>query len=419
MPQRHAPVRPDLEQLRHQAKDLLRAIHAGDPDALADLRAYHHHMADPAAARLADAQLVLARSYGSTSWPRLVQACELVDAIWRDDVDAVRALVAANPQLVHEDAGPRNRNWGPPMSYAANLGRDAIIDALLALGATDLERAIDRATLQGQVATARRLHERMGAPIPPADALGSPAYTLSVAGTQFLLDCGARVVDDEGRCIAPVAVVLESDSRRPAAKHAILELYATHGVQFPDTPAMAFHRGRIDLLERHLARDPDLLRRTFTHDEIWPAAFGCRDEIETQGTPLAGTTLLHLCVDWDELAIAEWLLARGMPADARAAVDADGFGGHTALFGAVVCYANFWRNYRREPLDESPFAQLLLAHGADPNVRATLRKTRFLDGRHPREYRDVTPLAWGDRYEERILVSATAMRMIAQAGGVR
>jgi len=30
MSERHIPVRPDLEQLKHQAKDLLRAIRGGD-----------------------------------------------------------------------------------------------------------------------------------------------------------------------------------------------------------------------------------------------------------------------------------------------------------------------------------------------------------------------------------------------------
>jgi hypothetical protein len=74
VPNRHFPVRPNLEQLRHQAKDLLRAIRGNDPDAIADLRAFHPNPADPASVRLADAQLVLARSYGLPSWPRLVTA---------------------------------------------------------------------------------------------------------------------------------------------------------------------------------------------------------------------------------------------------------------------------------------------------------------------------------------------------------
>src|SRR5262245_65804354 len=100
---------------------------------------------------------------------------------------------------------------------------------------------------------------------------------------------------------------------------------------------MALHRGRIDLLEQHLRRDPALLERTFAHEEIYPPELGCHDErLATQGTPLAGATLLHLCVDYDEMEIARWLLARGINVYAPAAVDRDSFGGHTALFGPVV-----------------------------------------------------------------------------------
>jgi hypothetical protein len=38
---RHFPVRPDLEQLRHQAKDLLRDLRKSDPEAVAQLRKHH------------------------------------------------------------------------------------------------------------------------------------------------------------------------------------------------------------------------------------------------------------------------------------------------------------------------------------------------------------------------------------------
>ena len=37
--------------------------------------------------------------------------------------------------------GIGNNNWGPPMSYAANLGRDRIIRLLYDLGARDLQYA--------------------------------------------------------------------------------------------------------------------------------------------------------------------------------------------------------------------------------------------------------------------------------------
>jgi ankyrin repeat protein len=450
---RHLPVRPNLDQLKHQAKDLLRDIRRGDPSAIEEFNKYHPKgiprdagdnasqqgrsvgdhapRAIPVSAlkkvRLADAQLALARSYEAPSWPRLVQACELIDAIWRDDVDAVRALVVKNPNLLHEHATIRNSNWGPPMSYAANLGRDEIIRMLHELGATDLESAIDRATLQSKIGTARMLHELMGSPRPPADALGGPAYTLSASGTALMFEFGAKVLDADGKRLAPVDVVLETDSRKPSAKHEILEMYAQHGLELPDTPTMALHRGRIDLLEKHLRRDPGLLHRTFTHEEIYPPELGCHNEVlATQGTPLAGTTLLHMCVDYDEMEIARWLLERGMDVDARATIDPQGFGGHTALFGTVVSQPNFWMNYGGNP-QVAPFAELLLDprwnRGADPNARASLRK-QLHPGYGPKydvdtiyEYRDVTPLSWGKRFHAKVFVSEPAMRLIAERGG--
>src|SRR5439155_23242516 len=83
--------------------------------------------------------------------------------------------------------------------------------------------------------------------------------TLSVSGTTFLFEIGARMRDESGNPDAPVDVVLCSDSRKPDAKHQILEMYAEHGFELPDTPMMALHRGRIDLLEAHVRRDPALL----------------------------------------------------------------------------------------------------------------------------------------------------------------
>jgi hypothetical protein len=422
MVDRRLPVRPNLEQLKHQARDLLRAVRAGDEAALAEMRERHPDAIHPAAVRLADAQLVLARGYQAPSWTRLVQAVHIADAIWNDDLEALRDLVTRNPTLLHEDVLiRRDSNWGPPMTYAANLGRDRLIRLLHGLGAVDLETAAGRAALQGHVATATMIYEMAGRPPIADDALGGPAYTLSAEGTALLLSLGARVLDADGRRLAPVDVVLQTDSRKPAAKHAILEMYARHGLALPDTPTMALHRGRIDLLEEHLRRDPQLLRRTFSHREIYPAEMGCQDPIDaTVGTPLDGTTLLHMCVDFDELDIARWLISKGMDVNARAAVGANGFGGYTALFCTVVSQPNFWMNYRdRGPL-VAPFTELLLAHGADPNVRASLWK-RLHPGhgdsaRH--DYRNVTALSWGRRFHAPIFVSRPAMQLIEEAGGV-
>src|SRR5450755_4776777 len=117
---RHFPVRPNLDQLKHQAKDLLRAIRQGDPAAVAELCKNHPKQTDPidpATAKLADAQAALARSYGLASWPRLVTACRMTEAIWRGDADIVRKLVLKDPRLLREAArGVADSNWGPPMS---------------------------------------------------------------------------------------------------------------------------------------------------------------------------------------------------------------------------------------------------------------------------------------------------------------
>jgi hypothetical protein len=381
MSERHLPVHPNLDQLKHQAKDLLRDMKLEQPGA-----------------KLADAQFALARSYGVASWPRLVLACRMVDAIWNDDAGSVRAMVVKHPNLLDEMArGTESDNWGPPMTYAANIGRDEIIAMLRELGAQDLTWAMDRAVLQGQVETARKLYT-MGAR-PPRGAFMGPAENHNPSGMRYLLELGAEICDHEGNRLAPVGMVLATYTRYPKEKHECLELLAANGIALPDTPTMAIHRGRLDLLEQHLQRDPQLLRRTFTEAEIYPPQF-CG--VGIHGTPLAGTTLLHLCVDCVEPEMLSWLLDRGADANAKAAVDAERFGGHTPLFGCVVTAPGTHRDER--------LARLLLDRDANPNARASLRK----DGR---EYRDVTLLSWGERFHEQDWVNHEAMRIIAQRGG--
>ena len=401
MPVRNLPVRPNLDQLQRQAKEFLRAIHAGDADAVAELREHRPDWPDPASAQLSDAQLVLARSYGASSWPRLVHAVRLAEAIWRDDADAVRALVTQNAALIHEHVLIRTDSGsGLPMTYAANLGRDGIVRLLHGLGAKDLESAAGRAALHGHAETVRIIYDLAGRPSLERLTLAGPAYTLSVEGTAVLLTLGARVVGPTGVDHTTMEHLLGTDSRNPPAKHRILEMYVEHGFDAPDTPVMALHRGRVDLLESHLQRDPDLLTRTFDIADVFPHAPACaREPYVAQGTPLHRTTLLHVAAYFDELEIGEWLLDRGMDPNAPAATAPDGIGGYTALYSTVVSQRNFWVNYGKGEPDEARFTRLLLDRGADPNVRASLRAG--LEAGHGggplREYRDVTPLGWGGR----------------------
>lgn len=102
------PARPSLEQLRKQAKELLRRLRDGDPAAAERVRAHKAHYSDPT---LADAQYVIAREYGFESWAKLVQhvqamqpaptdrlhelerlADELVAAYTKGDFSAIREI---------------------------------------------------------------------------------------------------------------------------------------------------------------------------------------------------------------------------------------------------------------------------------------------------------------------------------------
>jgi ankyrin repeat protein len=423
MAARRLPVRPDPDQLHRQAKELHRAIRAGDSEANSELREHHPDRIDPAVAKLADAQLVLARTYGAPSWTRLVQAVQLADAIWRDDLEKVRSLITNNPTLIHEQVRiGTDSDWGPPMTYAANLGRDRIIRLLHSRGAKDLQSAAGRAALQGEPNTVRLIHELAGRPRLDNLSLAGPAYTLSVEGTAVLFALGVAVVGPNGVDHNTMEHLLGTDSRNPPAKHRILEMYVEHGFEPPDTPVMALHRGRIDLLEAHLARDPNLLTRTFDIADVFPLAPACaREPYTAQGTPVHGTTLLHIAAYFDELEIAEWLLSRGMDPDTPAAIDAEGFGGYTALYSTVVSQHNFWVNYGKGQPDDARFTRLLLDRGASPSARASLR-ARLEEGHGGgplNEYRDVTPLGWGEQYHARIFVSTESLRLIEASGGHR
>jgi len=105
-PSRTLAAHPDLDQLRRQAKELLAAFRADDPDAVAEVRARYHD-ADRERFALHDAQLVLARSYGFDSWPKLkayvdgVTVRRLVEAVRANDFSEVNALIDRRPELAN------------------------------------------------------------------------------------------------------------------------------------------------------------------------------------------------------------------------------------------------------------------------------------------------------------------------------
>lgn len=80
---RTLPARPNIEFERKEAKALLRALQAGESDALARARERHAPFTNtpPDQFQLADAQLIQAREYGFTSWPKLVRYFEELERV--------------------------------------------------------------------------------------------------------------------------------------------------------------------------------------------------------------------------------------------------------------------------------------------------------------------------------------------------
>ena len=75
MPDRVLPNHPNIHQYKKQAKELVRDVALGSPEALARIQKHSprfrsHSGSAPPAMRLADAQFVLAREHGYESWPK-------------------------------------------------------------------------------------------------------------------------------------------------------------------------------------------------------------------------------------------------------------------------------------------------------------------------------------------------------------
>src|ERR1700733_5781817 len=92
MPIRELPARPNLEHLKKQARQLLRGILQADPSSSGR---FHEAQVTLSAslARVAQAQLVIAREYVFDSWANLKAH---VGVLSDDPVEALTAAIKAN-----------------------------------------------------------------------------------------------------------------------------------------------------------------------------------------------------------------------------------------------------------------------------------------------------------------------------------
>jgi len=143
------PSRPNLEQLKNQAKDLLKSCRNANADALARVRAQHPDCSNAAGIHtaklsLSDAQLVIAREYGFASWPRLKDHVESLlletadpmelfkRAFKTDDAVFLRNLIARFPEMKAKVNEPVAAFDSPAIIHVRS---PEMLDALLEAGA--------------------------------------------------------------------------------------------------------------------------------------------------------------------------------------------------------------------------------------------------------------------------------------------
>ncbi len=188
------PARPDLDQLRHQAKDLLHAAQRGDPDSTARIGTVSRRLI------LSSAQLALAREYGFASWAKLKLEVERRDILNSRNLSRLTRLLAEHPELATRPMEHwADRQHGEPLGYITMMrfnhdrlglprelpGTGAIARALIDAGAPvngypgDKETPLITAASSGDADVARVLIEA-GADIEAIsapDSGGAPSST--------------------------------------------------------------------------------------------------------------------------------------------------------------------------------------------------------------------------------------------------
>jgi hypothetical protein len=410
-PPRQLPANPDLRHLKDQAKDLLKAGHAES---------------------LTRAQFQIAQQYGFASWPKLkahVESLQLAGqlklAIDADDLENVKRLMTRHPELHRASLDDRNNL---PLTWVASY-RVAPSEARLGMARWMVENGSDihqgrdmplmSTVLRDAVLPMTELFVAHGADVNALAYDGTypiilgPLELFAPRTLKYLIDHGADLHAAAKYC-NPIEMLVCIYTRRARDKGACLEIVNAAGFPLPDTPVMALHRGRLDLLQEHLNRNPSLLARRFTHREVFCTTLDGPPGDAYPATPVSGATLLHLALEFDDIDVARWLIEHGADVNARAAIDADGIKGHTPLFHTVVNLAAGMGLY-----DDSK-ARLLLDHGANPNARATFAQegADFHGNTLTEPLHDVTPVGYARRYPDQPCVNPPAIAAITERGGM-
>ncbi len=391
---------PDLDQLKRQAKELLKAYRASTPEFVAEVEAYHR-TATRGTFGLHDAQFVLARAHGFESWPKLkaavdgVTAARLHEAVERGDAGAVRELLARRPEIVDLGRGEMRA------LHMAVLKRDLAMTRLLLEFDADTETGIwpkrDATTpyvlardrgYDEIVAVLDAARRARGARMP--SGLTEPLRTLQRAWDRGSEDAIVSAFEEHPElvdlrppngltmlhqaagfgAVRLVEWLLERDpsnvNRRSEQGWTPLEFAATGRMGPWLFDRAAFARVAARLLDHGAELGP-----------LSAASLGRSEYFRTRRkAALEGTGVLEAAVKGDQPDMLRRLLDLGLDPDERTQV------GHLSeqtwsaggpLFQAVI-------------LNRLDMARLLLARGADPNASVWTSGSpafRAYDGRNP------------------------------------
>ena len=392
------PPRPNLDQYKKRAKDLLTASQSTDPAALRtwaaswidslvrlssltltpQLPVRIDHWIDQlegfAREKLSEkstltaAQFVIARAQGFESWPKLAKHIEAVaranssvgsfeqaaDAIVTGDAASVEKLLYEHPGLIRVRS--TRSHQAMLLHYVSANGIEGyrqktpgnivqIAEFLLRVGA-DVNATADvygGSTTLGLVATS--LHpERAG---------------VQEALMQLLLDHGAAL-DSTNSPAGPLINICLANGRGRAA-----EFLATRGAHLDLEGAAGL--GRLDVVKNHFdasgALRPNATKAQLERGFLWACEYGRNEVVEfflEQGASLesqadTGQTALHWAVIGGHEQTIKLLLDRG------ASLAAKNVYGGTALGQALWCVQNGDSRINYEPI-----IALLKHHGAEP-----------------------------------------------------
>jgi ankyrin repeat protein len=398
------PAAPSLEQLRKQAKELLRAHRAGDPGALARVVAHHPHPEKPV--KLAGTQLVVAREHGFASWPRLrayvervaVYGPELQHAYHEDlayyegraygllasaqdgTPGAVAAFDATDPPAPLTQDGARAvvarqhgfATWAALRRHVAGLREsgEPFARAYRAVEAHDveglraaLERFPDLASavgtngndllgMAGATCDERLVRVLLDAGADPTRGnahgwtpLHQAAYSNLPMLARMLLDAGVPVdVSARGDGGTPLVVALFWGHRE------VSELLAEHGVH-PRNLRAAAGLGRLDLLDELAPPDGRLAPEAGAHRAYYRPHSGFPEWRASDDRQEVLNEALAWAARSDRVEVLEPLVARG------ARLQADVYRGTALMWAAAT--------------GRTAAVRRLIELGADPSGRGT------------------------------------------------